>query len=270
MPVIFGRLIGAAAGIVAGPFGVLFGFVIGYLVDQVLRERRNRTLYRRFFLNPLGSAPPGIDRASLALIGVVVYACVLQGAVLVRQIDLLRAFLRRSPVSRNFRRRAHLINRSIDQAVRLSAGLNVSELALCLQAHLTDEAENSVTVSFGEYRRGEVAELLSAMVWSDSGEIRKEMRKLFELLNIDAEANDRGLKDAYAILGVPPDAATAEIRAVFRTLAAQFHPDTLGSLDERQRAASAAAFIRIRTAYDTILRIRDSVTVPERTIPPRA
>lgn len=47
----------------------------------------------------------------------------------------------------------------------------------------------------------------------------------------------RGFVDAYAVLGVRPDASDAELKAAYRRLAARHHPDVVPP--ERREAATA-------------------------------
>jgi molecular chaperone DnaJ len=53
------------------------------------------------------------------------------------------------------------------------------------------------------------------------------------------------LEDYYAVLGVPREAGTPELRRTFRKLALQYHPDRAGP-------ASTAAFQRIARAYEVL------------------
>lgn len=55
--------------------------------------------------------------------------------------------------------------------------------------------------------------------------------------------------DAYAVLGVRPDADEVEIKAAYRQLAAHHHPDVV-SEDERQ--AATARMQRINVAYGLV------------------
>ena len=58
---------------------------------------------------------------------------------------------------------------------------------------------------------------------------------------------------SYELLGVSPDTTPEELRRVYRTLAAQFHPDSLHGLSREQQEAAAEAFLRIRDAYEKIV-----------------
>jgi curved DNA-binding protein CbpA len=53
--------------------------------------------------------------------------------------------------------------------------------------------------------------------------------------------------DYYALLGVPPDATTAQIKSAYRKLAKQYHPDINDSSDAAER------FREITEAYDTLI-----------------
>ena len=52
------------------------------------------------------------------------------------------------------------------------------------------------------------------------------------------------LHEAYQVLGLPPEATAAQIKAAYRRLVAETHPD---------RGGKAADFIRIRAAYEILL-----------------
>ena len=54
-------------------------------------------------------------------------------------------------------------------------------------------------------------------------------------------------KDYYALLGVTPDATSAQIKSAYRKLAKQYHPDVNDSPD------AAEKFREITEAYDTLL-----------------
>jgi molecular chaperone DnaJ len=53
-------------------------------------------------------------------------------------------------------------------------------------------------------------------------------------------------KDYYALLGVTPDATSAQIKSAYRKLAKRYHPDVNDSPD------AAEKFREITEAYDTL------------------
>ncbi len=61
-------------------------------------------------------------------------------------------------------------------------------------------------------------------------------------------------EDPYLLLGVSADAPLDEVKAVFRRLAVQFHPDALAGLGEERERSAAEAFMKIERAYREILR----------------
>jgi DnaJ like chaperone protein len=73
-------------------------------------------------------------------------------------------------------------------------------------------------------------------------------------------AADR-LADAYAALGVSPDATPAEIKRAYRKLISQNHPDKLAArgLPESMRAVAEERSREINTAYDLIKDAREIV-----------
>jgi hypothetical protein len=56
----------------------------------------------------------------------------------------------------------------------------------------------------------------------------------------------------WKILDLPPGTPLKEVKSHFRKLAAQFHPDSLQVLNEKQREIAARAFITIKEAYKEI------------------
>jgi len=55
--------------------------------------------------------------------------------------------------------------------------------------------------------------------------------------------------DLYAVLGLPPDASTAQISHAYRALLREHHPDTRTVEHAQQAAASDSALQQILSAY---------------------
>src|SRR6185503_13869429 len=56
----------------------------------------------------------------------------------------------------------------------------------------------------------------------------------------------------YDLLGVPPEATDAQIRAAYRTLVQLFHPDRLGHLKEESRTFAEDRLKALNAAYEVL------------------
>ena len=64
------------------------------------------------------------------------------------------------------------------------------------------------------------------------------------------------LDAAYKVLGVAPTATDAEVKAAYRRLALQNHPDKVASLGEDVRLAAERKFQEINAAKETVWKAR--------------
>jgi hypothetical protein len=64
--------------------------------------------------------------------------------------------------------------------------------------------------------------------------------------------NSPDRKDPYAILGVSHDASPEEIKAAYRQLASQYHPDKVQHLGEEFKRLAEVRFKEIQQAYETL------------------
>ncbi|MBQ3634120.1 MAG: TerB family tellurite resistance protein [Bacteroidales bacterium] len=58
--------------------------------------------------------------------------------------------------------------------------------------------------------------------------------------------------EAYAALGISPDASDLQVKEAYRTLVKKYHPDRYASENEADQAMAAEVFKTIQTAYDKI------------------
>ena len=74
------------------------------------------------------------------------------------------------------------------------------------------------------------------------------------MLNLHDGASN--LDAAYKVLGVAPTATDAEVKAAYRRLALQNHPDKVASLGEDVRLAAERKFQEINAAKETVWKAR--------------
>ncbi|MBU0899588.1 DnaJ domain-containing protein [bacterium] len=68
------------------------------------------------------------------------------------------------------------------------------------------------------------------------------------------ETNKTQYKDPYAILEVSKNASKEEIKAAYRRLASQYHPDKVESLGEELKKLAHEKMLEIQWAYDKIMK----------------
>ena len=66
------------------------------------------------------------------------------------------------------------------------------------------------------------------------------------------EGGQKGEQDPYTVLGIEPGASTEEIKAAYRQLAAQYHPDKVQHLGEDFQKLAHEKFVAIQKAYDQL------------------
>ena len=77
---------------------------------------------------------------------------------------------------------------------------------------------------------------------------------LDSMLNLSHGAGN--LDAAYKVLGISPDATDKEVKAAYRRLALQHHPDRVATLGEEVKKAAERKFKEINEAKETIYKAR--------------
>lgn len=250
---IAGKLIGALLGSVAGPLGTLFGGFVGHLFDRAVEERR-----------AAGAFAPGAEALAdpysqaqvnflTCLIGLSIAVANTEGRVRQSQVDTMKAFFREhlpfGPADQD------LIQRLIDGMYQERDRIDVD--ALCAYFRGTTAPEGRLLL----------LRLLFEIARADrEGVSRAEeemIRRIAALLGIadpfyrQARAETgRGAGRAWEILGVAPDAVPDEIKAAYRKLAMENHPDRVASLGPELVKVAEEKFKAIQEAYEEIRRAK--------------
>jgi len=267
-----GKLIGGALGLALGLrlFGLIFGVLLGALADILLQELRLR---RRLGQNPEGEFrdaqgaeefPPelgflvSLTQKVLAAAGLDEtpsshdisymeqqllhhFPLTPRGEAVVRQ--LCRTYYEpRHPKTEAYEASETAESRrGLDTPVELSPKEQLAAARLLFEAATLSSSEKRIS------HRGKrfVQESCHALG------IRPEYMEIAAGIVIREDTTD------YEVLGLDPDVPVKEIKWVYRSLAAEFHPDSLHGLSPEQKTAATEAFMRIRTAYENIMRGRE-------------
>ena len=239
-------VLGGLCGLIGGIPGFLIGLLLGYLLGELIVQSRSDSKILDYFENPSSQnfyeGEPGLA-AWCAL------------AVLV--------------VSKNHHEPS--FERTLKQVVlgachaftdpRSEPGLmeHFSRLAWSRKENLNSDllAESLASRRLSKGDAGNLGRCLYALADGEKARsYAREIRLILDPFSQDNKEPERSdaesEKDPWRILGLAPGTPLRELKAHYRRLAKQFHPDELQLLDEKQRETAARAFMAIKEAYKQI------------------
>ncbi len=255
---IAGKLIGALIGSIAGPFGTIFGGLIGHLFDRAAEERQM-----------LGSAAgpraagglefdDAADPVSQAQVNFL--ACLIGLSLVVADTDVGVRPSHLTAMKEFFRKNfsfpsvdQQLLQRIIDEMYANRQRIDVPGLCSYYAAVSTPEG------------RLLLLRLLFQIAQSDAQGVsaaeEERIRRIAAMLGLDGgafrqvRAEFRGNGDrAWDVLGVSPDADVEQIKAAYRQLVLQNHPDRVSNLGPEFVKVAEEKFKAIQEAYEEIRR----------------
>jgi DnaJ like chaperone protein len=263
---VWGKIIGSVAGFaMGGPFGAVAGLALGHAAESGGFGRIGSAGMNAVggLLGPgkgrpaLFGAPAALGRDQVFAIGVVVIAaklCKCDGAVNRAEIDAFKRQFHAPPES------ARDVGRLFDQARDSPEGVEGYAL------HMGE------TFSDNHGMLEDVLAALFAIARADkpvNGAEQAFLEGVWRGFGLGQEAWDRASgrsrasrtspeEDPYQVLGVPPDIADGPLRAAWRQLMRENHPDTLASRGVPPEFVARASdkVARINAAWDTIKRQR--------------
>jgi hypothetical protein len=250
-PFPLGKILGALVGLSGGFVGLLGGLVIGHLLDELYKQWATDRQIGLYFENPGKSSfyepQPGLG-AFCALGTLLVTHSVsgdtgqgaskrrsgIDGALVTETVE--RAALRAFPFE--YGEDPHPFIESFCRIAAQRLGfINADLLAESLYARLP---------SVESRRRAFTAlRFLATTV---------ETAKEAERLGLAEEAGTvEPEDDPWIVLGLPKNAPVEEVKATFRRLAVQFHPDGFQNLEAYRQERITEAFMKIESAYRRIM-----------------
>lgn len=246
-----GKLLGALVGLSGGLVGLLGGLLIGHLLDELYKQFATDRQIGQYFENPGKSSfyepLPGLG-AFCALGTLLVIHSVTGG----RPQGVSR---RRSDFD------GALVTETVERAVRWAFPFGYGEdprpfiESFCrIAAQRLDTLNADLLV-----------ESLTARL--PPGESRdrglRALRSLATTVETVKEAERLGLgrepetvepeEDPWIVLGLPKDAPVEQVKATFRRLAVQFHPDGFQNLETYRQERITEAFMKIESAYRRVM-----------------
>lgn len=270
----YGKWIGGFIGLIAGgPLGALAGFALGSLLDgdgdDVQKINQNSYGHRSSAYSNTQSQANYQSRTRyeeeqrntfrFSLLVLASYIIRADGKVMHSEMNLLRQWLRN-----NFGQNA------VDDAEQIILKLFEQQKLLGhseFRSMVMGSCEQLRQIMSYEQRL-QLLNFLIMIVQADGFVATAEVNALRECtlalglsetdLNSMLNLQDAGtnLDAAYKVLGVSPTATNDEVKAAFRRLTLQNHPDKVASLGEDVRKAAEKKFKEINAAKETIWKAR--------------
>jgi len=270
----YGKWIGGFIGLIAGgPLGALAGFALGSLLDgdgdDVQKINKNSYGHRSSAYSNTQSQANYQSRTHyeeeqrntfrFSLLVLASYIIRADGKVMHSEMNLLRQWLRNNFGQNAVNDGEQIILKLFEQQKILGySEFRSMVMGSCEQLRQIMSYE----------QRLQLLNFLVMIVQADGFVATAEVNALRECtlalglsetdLNSMLNLQDAGtnLDAAYKVLGVSPTATNDEVKAAFRRLALQNHPDKVASLGKDVRKAAEKKFKEINAAKETIWRAR--------------
>ena len=253
---IAGKLIGALIGSIAGPFGTLFGGLIGHLFDRAVEERQaggGPRLGREAWGAPIDPVSQAQINFLTCLVGLSLAVAETDDGVRPSHVRAMKEFFRLNfsftTVDQD------LLQRLVEEMYANRQRIDVQGLCGYYAAVSTTEGRLLLVRLLFQIARSDARGV--------SGNEEERIRRISLMLGLDdhafrsvrAEFLGSGLA-AWEILGVSPEAEVEEIKATYRQMALQNHPDRVANLGPEFVKVAEEKFKAIQEAYEEIRRQR--------------
>ncbi|MBN1836061.1 MAG: DnaJ domain-containing protein [Spirochaetales bacterium] len=262
-----GKLIGAVIGSLGGPLGSLLGGLLGHLFDRADEEAK--TLKELRPGDSITSAQLGFLSS---LIGLSVAVTEAGGEARAAEVTALKGFFRENfpygeedqdtlerIIDESFRKRGELdvegLSRSYKETSSPGGRLLLLRLMFKIMAAVPPgprPAQLALVRAIGEQLGVEASVLQTLEAEFQLGGWRSGRGPGRAPCAVEGLSGEQ----AYAILGIPPEAGDTAVRSRYRRMAAQHHPDRVANLGEELVAMAEEKFKLIGEAYTVIGRER--------------
>ena len=261
-----GKWIGGFLGFInGGPLGALVGFALGWLFDSSVgdgtRLDYNNTEYNDSADNFASRRVYEGQRNSFlfSLLALSAYIIRADGRVMHSEMETVRRFLRQNFGNQAVTQGEQILMRLFDQQKQMGTDAFrdiIRQSCLQIAANM-DYSQRLMLVNY-----------LVLIAQADGNVAKEEVQALREVAyNLglsDADINSMfnlgnggdNLDAAYKVLGITPDATDDEVKAAYRKMALQHHPDRVATLGEDVRKAAEQKFQEINNAKELIYKAR--------------
>ncbi|MBQ8047580.1 MAG: TerB family tellurite resistance protein [Prevotella sp.] len=257
-----------------GPIGALAGFALGWLFDQLINE--SSAIEADFNNREYDNNSYGTHRNNYAydeqryqegqrnsflfsMLALASYVIRADGKIMHSEMEVVREFLRQNFGEAAKQQGEQILLRLFEQQKQMgTAAFRTTIMQSCRQiAANMDYSQRLQLLNFLviiAQADGQVAQEEVAAIRELASYLGISGQDVESMLNLRSGATD--LESAYKVLGVSPDATNDEVKAAYRKMALQHHPDRVAALGEDVRQAAEKKFQEINDAKERIYKAR--------------
>lgn len=259
-----GKWIGGFLGfILGGPLGALAGYGLGKLFEEGFNNEvsTNEHGYGNGFDGYSQQRAYEGQRNSFLFSLLVLSSYIIRadGKVMHSEMEFVRRFLRQNFGEQAVSEGEQILLRLFEQQKQMgSVTFKTTIMQSCRQiASNMDYSQRLMLVNYlvliaqadGHVAPEEIAALREVAVM-----LGLSASDVDSMLNLGTGGND--LETAYKVLGITPDATNEEVKAAYRKMALQHHPDRVATLGDDIRQAAEKKFKEINEAKERIYKAR--------------
>ena len=239
-----------------GPLGALAGFVLGSMLDKATDVEPTQNMRGEQCSSQYGQR----NSFLFSLLVMASYIMKADGKVMHSEMEFVRNFLRNNFGPQAVGEGEQILFNLFEQRKRMD---EQNPYAFKNTIHECG-AQIAMNLSYGE--RLQLLNFLAMIAKSDGNVCMEEIDALKEVArsmrmsdaDVDSMLNLGGnsLRQAYKVLEVEPSATDEEVRASYRRLALQHHPDKVATLGEDIRKAAEEKFQKINAAKEMVYKAR--------------
>ncbi len=269
-----GKWIGGFLGLLAaGPLGALAGYALGSLFDSDSGSSSGNGFFgqggnafggqsayggQNYYEEPR-QAEGTRNAFRFSLLVLASYIIKADGKVMHSEMNAVRSFLRQNFGEAAVSEGEEILRKLFEQQRQLGAAeYRSAVISSCQQLRqaMTYEARLQLLAFLAQIAQADgvvTSEEVTALkdVAAGLGLSEAEVEQMLNLK--DASTN---LDAAYKVLGVSPSATDQEVKAAYRKLALQHHPDRVATLGEDVKKAAEKKFQEINAAKDLVYKAR--------------
>lgn len=232
-------------------FGALLGYLVGWGIENINSKNVANHSNAHF------SQQQALSTFLQSFLMLAAHVIQADGRIMHSEMELVRNYLRQSFGEGVVQTANQMLLNNFNLRKQYGDSVWMQELR---------KACTQMRISMPEEHRLQMIAFLAGIAKADGNVDSSELdaiREIARMIGVQESVVDQmfslggqSLDDAYRVLGVSPDATDAEVKAAFRRLTLQYHPDRVATLGDDVRRSAEQRFKEINEAKERVYAAR--------------